>query len=263
MNAENLCQCKGCDRIALHLGMCNKHWRRNRRYGSPFVTKNHVLRGLPVDVRFRRLYRAIPNGCWEWKGSVDQDGYGIFHGVFNAVQYKRAHRFSWAFHSLSDVPSNMQVCHTCDNPRCVNPAHLWLGTAAENHADMESKGRRRSQAGALSHRAKLTEEDALAILGDPRPYSQIAAEYGVKMTTVSSIKNRVSWSHLQVESIPKNPRGSGSGNRGKSDRITPDIVREIRASAASGKELAAKFRVSPQLITAIRKGTRWAHVGAL
>jgi hypothetical protein len=258
--AMDVCQCKGCDRPALQMGMCNKHWRRNRRYGSPFATRNHAMQGLPVDVRFERLHTKTEGGCWEWKGSLDQDGYGVFHGVFNDVLYKRAHRFSWAFHSLSDIPKGMMVCHSCDNPKCVNPGHLWLGSAAENHDDMVAKGRRRSQAGEASHRAKVTEEQARAILADARPYSEIAAAYGLKISSVSSIKNRVSWSHLKVSNIVKNRRGSGSGNRGKSERITPEIVREIRSSEESGKSLAEKYSVSQQLITAIRKRTRWAHV---
>lgn len=260
MSDENLCQCRGCERQALHLGMCNKHWRRNKRYGSPFVTKNQALRGLPVDQRFRRSYREMPNGCWQWQAGLDADGYGLFSGVWNDVRYKRAHRFSWAFHSLSEIPKDMMVCHSCDNRRCVNPAHLWLGEAKDNHADMVSKNRHNRPHGDLSARAILTEKQVRAILSDSRPYGQIAADYGVKMTTVSSIKNRVSWAHVEVEHVAKNPRGSGSGHRGKSSRITAQIVREIRASAEQGTALARRFAVSPQLISNIRKGRCWAHV---
>lgn len=260
MNNQNVCQCKGCELPARQMGMCNKHWRRNRRYGSPFVTKNHVLRGLPVEKRFQLQHKKVGD-CWEWIGAVEKDGYGVFHAVIDGILYKRAHRFSWAFHSKSHVPKGMLVCHSCDNPRCVNPAHLWLGTYADNHEDMTRKGRRRIEAkGELAHKAKLTEDQVKLILIDGRPYAQIAADYGVAGTTITSIKNRESWTHIEVDHIAKNPRGSGSGRRGKSDRITAEIVKEIRSSSESGKALATKYAVSPQLICAIRKRRAWTHI---
>lgn len=254
-----ICQCKGCELPVQTLGMCTKHWRRNRKYGTPFATRLHALRALPVDVRFGRLYKQIGE-CWEWIGGVDSDGYGLFEGVFNTTRYRRAHRFSWAFHNLSDIPKGMFVCHSCDNPRCVNPEHLRLGTAAENNSERATKGRNHVQRGESGNKAKLTEDQARAILADPRPYPEIAHAYGVATNTISSVKNRVSWAHLEVDHIPKNKRGSGKGNRGSSTRITPEIVREIRTSESLGKDLALKFGVSQQLITAIKKRRCWAHV---
>ena len=262
MNEFEICQCKGCERPALYLGMCNRHWRRTRIYGSPFAVRSHsgMMKGLTAIERFNKQHKKTDN-CWIWTAATDQDGYGKFRGEVLGTVFQKAHRFSWAYHSQSLIPAGMLVCHTCDNPRCVNPGHLWLGTEADNHDDMVAKGRRRTEVrGELASRAKLTEDQVRAILADPRPYAQIAADYGVASPTITSVKNRDSWAHVEVHHVAKNKRGSGSGHRGKSTRITPDIVRDIRASAEMGKDLAAKYNVSKQLITAIRKRRAWAHV---
>ena len=260
---NEVCQCKGCDRPALHLGMCNRHWRRNRIYGSPFAVRSHsgMMKGLTAIERFNHQHKKLgDDGCWIWTAALDQDGYGKFRGEVLGVSLNKAHRFSWAYHTQSIIPPGMMVCHSCDNPRCVNPGHLWLGSAKDNVLDMDRKNRRNVRLGELAARSILTEEQVKTILSDPRPYSQIAADYGVAAPTIGSIKNRESWVHVECDRIAKNKRGSGAGHRGKSDRITPDIVREIRTSEESGRTLAAKYRVSPQLITAIKKRRVWAHV---
>ena len=75
--------------------------------------------------------------CWIWKGSLAGNGYGAIHGP---KRNERAHRVSYVIaHGL--IPAGMYVCHTCDNHVCVNPKHLWLGTARDNMVDMERKGR--------------------------------------------------------------------------------------------------------------------------
>lgn len=257
---HKICCIKGCDLPSLALGLCNKHWRRNKAYGSPVAMQKHsgMFIGKPVEERFRLQLKKQEGGCWEWVSGKDADGYGLFHGEVAGVLYKRAHRWSWAFHNQKAIPALGNVCHQCDNPSCVNPAHLWLGTALENQQDKHRKGRARAPFGEAIPWAKLKESQVLEILSDPRPGSRIAAEYGISSRTVSDIKRRKSWGHLDAPPATKHQRVSPK--KGQSDKITPEIVRDIRASPLTGKELAAKYSISPQQVCGIRKRRSWAHI---
>jgi len=255
----DVCGCKGCNLPVISLGMCNKHYQRNRKYGSPFSTMSHSgnMVGLSAPERFNLQFKPTED-CWIWAAATDSDGYGIFKGVYDGVPYQRAHRYSWALHNRRNVPKEALVCHKCDNPRCVNPDHLFLGTPGDNMRDKIAKHRHNIPKGELSPQAILTEADALKILADPRPYAQIAADYGVAATTIGSVKAKVSWAHLEVESV--NGHNRGLSRRGKGSKLDEEKVRYIRASAEPGIELAERFGVSKGMITNIRKRRSWAHV---
>jgi len=144
--------------------------------------------------RFEAKYIPEPNsGCWLWEGATLPYGYGQFavrKGLMNL-----AHRVSWLLHR-GEIPKGLNVLHKCDVPGCVNPDHLFLGTHADNVADKVSKGR--GSHGSRNGMSTLTEADVLAIRADPRtPQWVIAKDYGITQQTVSIIKTRKKWKHLQ------------------------------------------------------------------
>jgi len=85
------------------------------------------------------VFKNKKNKCWEWKGYLDKDGYGQFYP--KTGNPKRAHRFSYELF-IGKIPQGMFVCHKCDNPSCVNPKHLWVGSSADNVRDMVNKKRK-------------------------------------------------------------------------------------------------------------------------
>lgn len=101
----------------------------------------------------------VPDGCWEWVAVKNQDGYGNFK--FQGIMVK-AHRISYQIFN-GDIYNNLCVLHTCDNPGCVNPAHLYLGTQQDNADDRETKGRGHEKSGEANGRAKLTAEEVWQI----------------------------------------------------------------------------------------------------
>ena len=255
----SVCCIKGCNRKSIALGLCPLHYRRNRLYGSPVASKWHsgTARHKSTEDRFMERVRKT-DGCWLWLGSKDQDGYPMFQASIRDMKFRKGHRVSYALFR-GPVTEGMMVCHTCDNPSCVNPDHLFLGTGLDNMQDKIAKGRSRVPIGEKSPHAKITEEQAQAILADPRPYTVIAEHYGIAAATVGSIKQRQSWRHLQGEAV----RFKRVGRPGMSCYkavLTDDNVREIRASSERGKTLAERFKVTKQTITDIRKGRSWKHI---
>lgn len=136
------------------------------------------------------------NGCWLWTGAKFKlrMGYGSFtHRPSGTVQ-QRAHRASFEIYNEVKLIPEENVLHTCDTPACVNPGHLFLGDHAKNMADRDSKGRQNR--GETHGMHKLQPAQVLAIRQDTRKQALIAADYGVGVSTISSIQNRTSWAHL-------------------------------------------------------------------
>ena len=145
---------------------------------------------------FEKVHINTKNGCWEWTAYKDPNGYGRFR--FDG-QMRQAHRWSYQQH-VGEIPANMCVCHQCDNPRCVNPEHLFLGTHQENMRDMMAKGRhRRSDSAGLR---KLCESDVRAVKAMLPKHGRgvcafLARWFGVSRKTISYIKRGKLWSHVQ------------------------------------------------------------------
>lgn len=135
------------------------------------------------------------DGCWEWKGYKRPGGYGeAYFGSKPNRERILAHRLAYEV-MIEPPPADLVVCHKCDNPSCVNPDHLFLGTVADNTRDRDAKGRQAR--GERNGPAKLTEAQVKAIRRDPRMNRVIAKDYGVFETTISSIKHRKTWKHVQ------------------------------------------------------------------
>jgi len=140
--------------------------------------------------------------CWEWKASFFRgNGYGLFW--YNGKKIS-AHRFSYFIHN-GEIPNGLYVCHHCDNHKCVNPKHLFLGTALDNERDKMSKsrqasGKKNGQAGTKAWSNKLSEKDIIDIrnIYASKQMSQkdLSIKYGVANGTISRIVNKVRWAWL-------------------------------------------------------------------
>lgn len=154
---------------------------------------------------WQRVTRSA-TGCWAWSGGTDKDGYGFLR--FRGRRVK-AHRLAWEL-LHGPIPQGMFVLHRCDNPPCVRPDHLFLGTNDDNMADMAKKGRavsgskkhpERMPRGEEHPRAKLTEEGVRRLrekycAGDTSQ-QLLAKEFGISQFTVSAIIRRKRWAHVR------------------------------------------------------------------
>lgn len=142
------------------------------------------------------------DACWPWTGAVTHSGYGDF----STGTFRRAHRAAYFFTSGA-IPDGLCVCHACDNRRCCNPAHLWLGTQADNVSDMYAKGRRngfkykarapKDIARGEDHPcAKLDLAKVLIIRELPGTCASVGAMFGVSESQVHRIRKRQAWAHV-------------------------------------------------------------------
>lgn len=134
-----------------------------------------------------------PNSCWEWQGVILNTGYGQF---YHHAKSPTAHRFM-AFLVHGEQPSSVHVCHTCDNRRCVNPSHLFLGDASINQRDCAAKGRRPK--GVHHKQAKLTDDQVRLIRSEPRTHgyqARLAKRLGVSNALISKVVLGKGWAHV-------------------------------------------------------------------
>lgn len=156
--------------------------------------KAEIATGRPhlVANRLRSKTKIDPiTGCWEWTASKTSSGYGK---IFVTGKLCGAHRVSYELRH-GPIQSGMRVLHRCDNPACINPDHLFLGSDADNVADMISKGRQ--QRGYKHYRAKLSENDVRAIRSAKNETpNNLAKQFGVTASTISFIRSGKIWKHV-------------------------------------------------------------------
>lgn len=138
------------------------------------------------------------SACWAWIGNKSgPTGYGSIRQGNGTRRNLRAHRVSYAMR-YGATPTGLLVCHKCDNPSCVNPEHLFLGTAKENSQDMVAKERNNHPIciGEKNPNCKITVSDVIAIRAMEDSQVSIASKFGITNSTVWAIKHRRIWKHL-------------------------------------------------------------------
>jgi hypothetical protein len=132
--------------------------------------------------------------CWEWTAARNPLGYGLI-GISAARRCGLAHRVSWEL-NFGPIPAGLLVCHRCDNPSCVRPAHLFLGTHRDNHMDKINKGRHWHPRGALNPHAKVNEEDGRVMRGSADTHAALARRYDLTPAAVRAIRIGRNWPHV-------------------------------------------------------------------
>lgn len=168
------CSVEGCEETRKGQGYCNLHYQRLLKTGDPIG-----IRVPSVEQRFwEKVSRQGPDECWPWSGECPREGYGRFS--YGGRRYGRAHVFSYELHH-GPVPTGLNVLHSCDNPPCVNPAHLSVGTHAENMRQMVDRKRRKR---------RLTDAQMAEIRDSPEIQKVLAERYGISQGYVSAIKRQ-------------------------------------------------------------------------
>lgn len=157
----------------------------------------------PIEEGFWPLVSKQASGCWEWIGRLDQHGYGEF---FHDGRSWKAHRLAWVLRHGS-IKKGMCACHKCDNRKCVNPDHIFIGTNVDNLKDMHRKGR--GGWGERNGNAKFTAEEVRGMILEHREKgtscTELAERRGVDPSTVSLILLGKSWRRVTRDLFPEKP----------------------------------------------------------
>lgn len=235
-------------------------------------------KGEIQDRFWQRVDKNGPNGCWNWTGAVSKTsgGYGVIAGILYGERYvpkghnMLAHRASWII-ANGDIPDSSEyhgwvVMHKCDNPRCVNPAHLILGTQRANVHDMIAKKRDvrvPGVVGAKHKRAALTDAQVAEIRASELGTVELAKQYGVSRHTLQRARYGKSYAEggeaEELKAWPRVRTGRKGGDNPAS-KLTDDLVREIRASKLSAVKWAEKLGVNAETVRSARRRVTFKHI---
>lgn len=169
--------------------------------GRTFSPNHSQNNHCSVECRFfSYVVKGSHQDCWDWTGARSKAGYGVLNIGNGKLDY--AHRMMFAL-SCGDIPDGLHVCHRCDNPRCINPSHLFLGTARDNVHDMWAKGRQQTYANAKKGsglpQAKTTEEvvkKAKRLLAQRVPREEVAHICSLTIHQIHQIAQGKTWKHV-------------------------------------------------------------------
>lgn len=188
------CSMEGCEKRAKSQELCDMHYTRLRRHNDPAAIMN-ADRELSSAARLERYgWTVTASGCWNFNGPT-RNGYGqlSIRGNRSAIASRVAYE-AWN----GPIGEGMFVCHRCDNPTCINPAHLFLGTHEENMDDCKSK--KRHAFGERQGGSILTEEQAVQVreMYATGAYTQkdLGDMFGVCQTAISATTRRVNWKYV-------------------------------------------------------------------
>lgn len=158
---SRVCNVDGCNKPHAARGLCRTHWGHWRKTATDVKVQLQQLYPNPVERFWAQVDRRATDECWEFTGTRVPDGYGLI--TWDGRQ-QPASRVSWMIHH-GPIPGGLVIRHRCDNPPCVNPAHLEIGTVADNARDMVERGRAKPSMvhGSRVGTSKLTEADVTAL----------------------------------------------------------------------------------------------------
>ncbi len=205
-----------------------------------------------------RINKKGPDDCWEWTRGHDKSGYGYFY----IGEHILAHRFAYELdHGWGSADGNL-VLHSCDNPPCCNPKHLFLGTHKDNAQDRDKKGRSQRTKGDECSWAKLTKDDILEIrklLAEGVIQRRIAEKFKVSPATICYINKNATWNpNKEIRN-----RGRPKGEECPWTKLYEGEVIKIKELILKGfsqKRIADEFKVSQGTISKIRLGKAWRHI---
>lgn len=185
--APQLCEC-GCGKYTnIIKGKPSRYIKGHHKPGSRYASI--------ADAFWHHCVPITGEECWEWNGAFFKSGYGSlsYHSKSHL-----AHRVSYEIHK-GPIPEGMHILHSCDNRKCTNPAHLRVGTQADNVDDMISRGRNRPPQDRQAGRAKISDADAIQIrklCSDGLAFKEIADRYGLSKSAIKKIHYRETWKHI-------------------------------------------------------------------
>lgn len=174
------CSVCGSEKVVGRL-LCRKHYQALWRVGAH---ETHALDKRPIKERLMEKMTPAPNGCWEWTGGMRADGYGL---VWFEGKAQRAHRIAYQV-LKGPLDTKDVLCHKCDNRKCINPDHIFIGSRADNVRDAASKNR--MPHGKSHWNATLSDAQIAMIRSiEGVTYTEIARQFGVAQSTVSRLRS--------------------------------------------------------------------------